>query len=262
MTTDTDAIIEAEVKHVGELLPDVYEPPAPPTLFGTSDPKLALERMGKLADALMHVVRDRKLAVGIRGKEYLTVEAWTTVGALVGVHAAIAWTRPNESGDGILARAEAQTLSGALVGAGEAECSRAEQRWKSAEPHAIRAMAQTRALSRALQAPLRHIAVLAGYAGSSAEEMPADDVPLGDTDPPARARDPVPDEVIPTAEQKAEIGALLRTLDEIDPDTDWLIRCREIVGVPWKQTTATMAGRLIEKLQAEILRLADEADAA
>src|SRR5215218_5866203 len=111
----------------------------------------------------MDVVRSQKLAVKIRGREFLTVEAWTTLGALKGVHAAIVWTKPNESGDGIIARAEARTLDGALVGAAEAECSRVETKWKTSDPYQLRSMASPRAISRALQAPLRHIAVLAGY---------------------------------------------------------------------------------------------------
>ncbi len=243
----------------GELLPVVYEPPLPATLFG-SEPRLALARMSELAEALMDVVRDRKLAVPIRGREYLTVEAWTTLGALVGVHAAIVWTRPNETGDGIVARAEARTLAGALVGAGEAECSRVEQRWKTAEPHAVRAMAQTRAISRALQAPLRHIAVIAGYAGASVEEMPVIDA-APQPKPPAGSPGPLPDEIRATVAQRDEIRALVRSLAEIEPGTDWAARCQEIVGADWLHTTATMAARLIGKLQDELGRRLDEGGA-
>lgn len=226
----------------GELVP--YEP-APATLYGTRDPKIALERMAELADALMDVVRAKQLAVSIRNREHLTVEAWTTLGALVGVHAAIVWTKPNESGDGIIARAEARTLAGALVGAAEAECSRVESRWKTAEPYAVRSMASTRAISRALQAPLRHIAVLAGYEGTSAEEVPAE-VPesRGSTDP-----------VQPTPEQKDEIKTLLRSLDLVDPAIDWPARAREIAKVPWDKLTRSRAVYLIEQLRGELAAL-------
>jgi hypothetical protein len=229
----------------GELVP--YEP-APATLYGTRDPKIALEKMSELADALMDVVRAKQLAVSIRGREHLTVEAWTTLGALVGVHAAIVWTRPNESGDGILARAEARTLDGALVGAAEAECSRTESRWKTAEPYAVRSMASTRAISRALQAPLRHIAVLAGYEGAGAEEMPLDvSEPAGPTAP-----------VQPTPEQEGEIKTLLRSLDLADPAIDWPARAREIAKVEWKMMTRSQAAHLIEKLQGELAALMPE----
>src|SRR5512132_79711 len=179
-----------------ELVP--YEP-TPATLYGTRDPKTVRDKMVEPADVLMDVVRTKQLAVRIRNREHLTVAAWTTLGAFVGVHAAIVWTKPNESGDGILARAQARTLEGALVGAAEGECSRVDSRWKDAGPYAIRSMASTRAISRALQAPLRHIAVLAGYEGTTAEEMP--------TEPAESAADPVQ----PTAEQWGEIKTLLRS---------------------------------------------------
>ena len=188
------------------------------------------------------------------------MEAWTTLGALRGVHAAIAWTRPNESGDGILARAEARTLSGALVGAGEAECSRAEQRWKSAEPHAIRAMAQTRALSRALQAPLHHIAVLAGYAGSSAEEMPADEPaqPVAKPDaPPKEKRSKIPPEHQPTHAQVVMLNETFKRLRDLAPDTDWPAVARKAAGVPsWDYATATIAEQAIVALRGYLAELA------
>jgi hypothetical protein len=197
----------------------------------------------------MDVVRKKQLAVRIRNREHLTVEAWTTLGAFVGVHAAIVWTKPNESGDGILARAEARTLEGALVGAAEGECSRVEHRWKDAEPYAIRSMASTRAISRALQAPLRHIAVLAGYEGTTAEEMPAEDPGPGKS-----AAAPVE----PSVEQWGEIKSLLRSLKHADPAIDWTARCVEIAGVPGRLLTRTGAAILIEKLRAELAALMPE----
>jgi hypothetical protein len=215
---------------------------SPATLYGTRDPRIALERMHELADALMDVVRSQHLAVSIRGREHLQVEAWTTLGALVGVHAAIVWTHPNEAGDGIIARAEARTLAGALVGAAEAECSRVEQRWKNAEPYAVRSMASTRAISRALQAPLRHIAVLAGYEGAAAEEVPPDE---------ERAPRPA-DPVAASDEQLEELRTLIRTLEGADPDTDWKSRAREMAGVRAQLLTKTGAAILIEKLQGEL----------
>jgi hypothetical protein len=228
-----------------ELVP--YEPHVPATLWG-NDPKIALQRMSEDAEALMHVVRSQDLAVRVRGREFLKVEAWTTLGALKGVHAAIVWTRANETGDGIIARAEARTLEGVLVGAAESECSRTESKWKNSDAFAIRSMAQTRAISRALQAPLRHIAVLAGYEGAAAEEVP----PEPDSPTPAEE---------PTAEQKAEIKTLLRTLDHADPAIDWQARAREHAGASSQALTRTGAEMLIEKLQGELAELVPKDEA-
>jgi hypothetical protein len=245
MTDLVDELEESEILEPGsELVP--LETPAPATLYGSRDPKLVRDKMVELADVLMDVVRTKRLAVSIRDREHLTVEAWTTLGAFVGVHAAIVWTRLNESGDGIIARAEARTLEGALVGAAESECSRVESRWKSAEPYAIRSMAQTRALSRALQAPLRHIAVLAGYEGTAAEEAPPEE--------PVVHGDVVHDDGVHHAEpasraQVEEIAALLRSLEEIDPERDWRGEARGIAGGSAGKLSNGQAETVLERLR-------------
>src|SRR3954469_6559612 len=151
---------------------DPPESAAPVTLFGTATPTVTLARMSECASALVDVVRNRRLSVRIQGREHLTVEAWTTLGALVGVYAVIESARVNETGDGYVARAVAHTLDGRIVGAAEAECSRAERTWANRDPYALRSMAQTRAISRALRAPLGQIVVLAGYDPTPQEEMP------------------------------------------------------------------------------------------
>jgi hypothetical protein len=233
---------------------DVYEPPpAQLTLFGTNDPDTALKRMSAIAERLIDVVRDRQLVARIQGKEYLTAEAWQVVGGMVGVLPVVVWTKPNETGDGYIARVEARTLSGQVVGAAEAECSRVEKVWKDRYPSTLRAMAQTRAVSRALRAPLGQIVALAGYAAASAEEMP----PIADApepEPPTRPADPV----AATAEQREELRTLIRTLQGSNADADWRARARELAGVRSEMLTKTGAEMLIEKLQGELAVPVDE----
>jgi hypothetical protein len=218
-------------------------PVAPVTLFGTSDPSVALERMSEVAKALVDVVRAQKLAVRISGREHLAVEAWTTLGGMLGVVPICEWSRPLEDGTGWEARVEARTLDGRTVGAAESMCTRAEATWAKRDEYALRGMAQTRAVSRALRSPLGQIVVLAGYEPASAEEIPEEAVK-----PPTAP-------VQPTAEQKDEIETLLRTLEHADPDTDWRGRCRELAGVPWRMLTRSGAAVLIERLQGELAGL-------
>jgi hypothetical protein len=151
MSTDIAVIEPAEAE------------PALVTLFGTQDPKATLARMAETAAALADVVRSRRLAVRIQGREHLTIEAWQTLGGLLGVYGVVEWTKPNENGDGYVARAIAKTLDGRIVGAAEAECTRAERNWQHKDAFMLRSMAQTRAVSRALKAPLGQIVTLAGY---------------------------------------------------------------------------------------------------
>jgi hypothetical protein len=232
-----------------------YEPPAPITLFGTSDPRVALERMADVATALVDVIDTRKLYATINGRKHITVEGWTTLGGMLGIVPVVTETRTNDNGDGIVAHVEARTLDGRVVGAAEGECSRAESKWKNRDPFAIRSMAQTRAISRALRAPLGQIIALAGYETTPAEEMiPVDNAPP----PPQPSPGPIPDAIKPTRDQLDEIKTLIRSLDKIDPGTDWRARCVEITGAPWDHATTTMAESLIEKLKLELLETMSE----
>jgi len=237
--------MQSELEEPGvELVP--YEPASPITLFGTSDPRVALERMADVATALVDVIDTKKLYVTISGKKHITVEGWTTLGGMLGVVPVVTGTRQNDTGDGIVATVEARTLDGRVVGAAEGECSRAETRWKSRDPFALRSMAQTRAISRALRAPLGQIIVLAGYEATPAEEMLADETHAGEL----KAAPVAP--VQATREQLDKIKRLIRRLNELRPETDWKQRAREITGGPPELMTVTIGNVLIGKLEQSV----------
>jgi hypothetical protein len=145
------------------------------TLFGTSDPAGALAQMTQVAKTLEKVVRDQRLIVSIGQSEHVRVEGWTFLGSLLGVFPIVTWTRPvlDENGEtiGWEARVEARTRAGELVGAAEAQCLRTEKSWKSRDDYALRSMAQTRAVSKALRLPLGFVMQLAGFNPTPAEEM-------------------------------------------------------------------------------------------
>lgn len=236
----------------GELLPAVIDHPAAPGLFGTDDPELVIVRAAAVSDALARVVRDRKLFARISGKEHVLVGGWTLLGSMLGVFPVTVWSRPVE--DGWEARVEARTLDGRIVGAAESECLRSERHWAKADDYAIRSMAQTRATAKALRMPLGFVMELAGFDATPADEMPTDDSRRAGRAP---TTSKIPPQVQPTAEQTQELLTLLRSLKQIEPDVDWATHCREITGAPWEMTTTTMAGRLIETLQAELARLVE-----
>lgn len=152
---------------------------APVTFFGAADPDEFVARASKAARAMGKVVDQQKLYATVSGKKYPTVEAWTLIGSMVGVYPVVVWTR--EVADGWEARVEARTRDGAIVGAAEAECRHGERSggktpWADRASFALRAMAQTRATSRALRGPLDYIMKLAGYEATPSEEM-ADGAP-------------------------------------------------------------------------------------
>jgi hypothetical protein len=160
-------VVEHEV--VEDLLPAVV-PEAPTTLFRTDDPGEIIRRATAVANELKTVLVDQKLTSTISNREHVKVEGWTLLGTLLGVFPVCVWTRKLD--DGWEARVEARTLSGAVVGAAEAECLRSEKTWSSRDDYALRSMAQTRATSKALRQPLGFVVTLAGFDSTPAEEMP------------------------------------------------------------------------------------------
>jgi hypothetical protein len=161
-------VVDAEVEE--DNLPAIREA-APVNLFGTDDPSEVIRRATSVADQLKTVLRDQKLITNISGKEHVRVEGWTLLGTMLGVFPVCEWTRQVDNG--WEARVEARTLSGAVVGAAEAECLRSEKMWSSRDDYAIRSMAQTRATSKALRQPLGFVVSLAGFDPTPAEEMPS-----------------------------------------------------------------------------------------
>ena len=145
------------------------EPALPMNLFGASTAAGIVLKATEYANALASVIRAKHLYKTIGQKNHVFVEGWTLCGSMLGVFPVCTWTRPVEGG--WEARVEARTLSGAVVGAAEASCLRAESNWKNRDDFALRSMAQTRATSKAMRLPLGFIVVLAGYEGTPAEEM-------------------------------------------------------------------------------------------
>jgi len=158
-----------------------YEQPgelATSTLFGTDNPAEVVERAAKVAATLADLVRKQNLIVRIQQSEHVRVEGWTLLGSMLGVFPVVVWTRPvmvDEKVVGWEARVEARTRSGEVVGAAESECLRTEKTWGNRDDYALRSMAQTRAVSKALRLPLGFVMQLAGFNPTPAEEMPMPD---------------------------------------------------------------------------------------
>jgi hypothetical protein len=242
----------------GELLPDVYESTAPLTLFGTSDPTLALERMATMAKLLVDVVKERKLVKKIAGSDYLLAPAWSVLGGMTGLAPYTAWVKPLEDGTGYHARVEVRRVAdGTTIAAAEQLCSRSESKWARAEDHALVGMAQTRATSRALRGPLQQIVELAGYQVTPAEEMPVDVEPKPVEPEPDHGKISPGPEHRPSPGQVEELRAMLRELHEFAPNVDWPQIAREAAGVPdFTYVTESMARRVLEELRNHLAELA------
>ncbi len=173
----TETIEDAEYAEVGTDLE--LRPAQSATLFDTTDPDEALARATGIATALQKVLKQAKLTVNIgrNARPYVLAEGWTCLGSLVGVFPRTVWTRQLENG--WEARVDAVTRDGAVVGSAESQCTRAERIWAGRDDFALRSMAQTRAMSKALRMPLGFIVVLAGFEATPADEMPVLTEPVG-----------------------------------------------------------------------------------
>jgi len=167
----TETIQGEVVEQVGQAL-ELAEAPPPTTLFRTDDPAEVVIKATAIANVLSKVLRDKKLTVKIGKGEHVLVEGWTLLGTMLGVFPICEWTRKLTNPEGWEARVIVKTLSGATVGAAEAECLRSENMWGQRDDYALRSMAQTRATSKALRQPLGFVVTLAGFSATPAEEMP------------------------------------------------------------------------------------------
>lgn len=224
-TTDTNAEV------IDGTAVEIYrQPPSTPsTLFHTDDPVEVIEKATRVADALKKVVASRGLIARIGGKEHPQVEAWQTLGSMVGVFPVRPRIRqeqwPNPVPDalkkqhdkglafGFTASFDAQRADGAVVGGAEASCMRTEKRWADADDYAVKSMAQTRATSKTLATPLRFIMTLAGYEGTPAEEMPSDGYQARQGPPPEPERPPL-------HEESAKL--VLEAIGRAKMGTDWV----------------------------------------
>jgi hypothetical protein len=245
------------------------------TLFGSSDPEAALQQMTLVARTLADVVRQQNLVVKIGQSEHVRVEGWSFLGSLLGVFPVVTWTRPFVADDGNCigweARVEARTRQGEVVGAAESECLRSEADWsytpvskygkplKPRDDYALRSMAQTRAVSKALRLPLGFVMQLAGFNPTPAEEMVAPTVDMYDPDIPFGDA-PQPEHQPPaSAAQKKKLNVLVGKLrpEQVSTQFLWEVVKREPVlsedgELHWSplrdSLTKVEASKLIESL--------------
>lgn len=133
-------------------------------------PEQVVNRATKIANALADVIKQKGLSTRIRQKDYVRVEGWSTLGAMIGVLPKEKHVNPIDNGYEAyvdLVRAS----DGVVIGGASAICTRDEKNWKDRDEFAVRSMAITRATGKAYRLGMAWIMELAGYAGTPAEEM-------------------------------------------------------------------------------------------
>jgi len=134
-------------------------------------PEQVVETATRVATALKKVVTDRRLFSSIQGKEYVRVEGWTTLGAMLGVLPREVETKRLEDGSFEAKVDLVRSSDGMVIGGASALCGMDEPKWASKPDYARRSMAVTRATGKAYRLGFSWIMELAGYASTPAEEM-------------------------------------------------------------------------------------------
>lgn len=135
------------------------------------EPDQVIARATAIAKPLGQMILDRKLYTEIKGRKYVRVEGWTTLGAMLGVLPREVAVQKLE--DGYEAQVELIRASdGLVIGRASAICLKSEKRWSTADEYAVRSMAITRATGKAFRLGFSWIIKLAGdYEPTPAEEM-------------------------------------------------------------------------------------------
>lgn len=156
------------------------EPSTAVVLWGTDDPRGMTNRMGAVADAMAAVVRQRGLVQTFKisgvNRDYVKVEGWSLVGAMIGVFPHTERVEEIRLDDGSLIgfRAFVDLIArgtDGVVGGAMAICTRDEERWADRDFNQIASMAQTRATAKAYRMTLGFVMPMAGYEATPAEEM-------------------------------------------------------------------------------------------
>lgn len=160
----------------------------------------------QLASELQRFVKDQRLTVNIKGKEYPLVESWQWAGSQLGLYPyLISVTNVStETEVKYLAEVEVRRIgTNDPVSKGIAICSNKEANKKYWDEYAILSMAQTRATGKAFRNLLSWLMKAAGFEATPAEEMDFNHVPVINED-------------VPTEEEKQILRVLVfnSTLNE------------------------------------------------
>ena len=232
-------------------------------LFGVSG---TLTKAKEIAGELSSVIEECNLAVRIGQGTHLRVEAWLTLGAMLGLTAHTKETRRILGPDGKLEGYEAtvqvcRASDGAAVSQADGACFVSEKlkrrggqsydRWSEngeVNQHAVMSMAQTRATSRSLAQVLRWIPVMSGYSGTPAEDMTVTSAPASESRPVVDSvATPSADEIAPGVIRSVVIRH--KTSTTKNNSERWAACVKFPAGVDkWLSTFDASHGEMIEKV--------------
>ena len=208
-------------------------------------PQAIVTRAQKTADACRQIVM--KCSIQLHGRGYIQAEGWQALAAATGYSPRIERVEELENGDIRAVCSLVRLSDGEIVAQAEGFVGMDEPAWNKRPRYARRAMAQTRATSRACRSALAWIVPMLGenLSTTPAEEMPHDDPQLVD---PVR----VQANKITDAQLK-KINAMVASLKNMGAISDaesFRQEMREKFGVTSsKDLTIEQASEVIDQLQ-------------
>lgn len=193
-----------------------------------------------------------KTAVKIQGKSYICVEGWQAISNRMGcMTSAVNITRCE---GGIRATGQVRRIdTGEVIAEAEGFVGDDENTWKNRPEFARRAMAQTRAISRACRSAFAFVVTMmdAGLETTPAEEMPSQEVEVR----PKFARQPpkTVEESDPLAQARLAVDKC-KTIDQLDTARRRVTE--KIESGEWTEAQAAVIKQLI-MFKAEMLQGAD-----
>lgn len=163
MADETMEIVEAEYVELGALR--------------VAGPAGVIQRASGIATELKAIIDRQKLYSRIQGRNFVRVEGWSTMGAMLGVLPREVSAQRLEDGSYEAVVELIRVSDGAIIGRASAICgmdekdSKGRLTWGSRPEYARRSMAVTRATSKAYRLGFSWIMTLAGYEPTPAEEM-------------------------------------------------------------------------------------------
>lgn len=151
-----------------------------PTQIRETDPGHVMAIVNQVAGACKAIVGAS--CIQIQGRNYIKVEGWQAIAAAHGCTASADSVTALEGGIAAVATIRRLT-DGAILGQAEGFVGDDETMWTKRPLYARRAMAQTRAISRACRSAFAHVVVAmnaghgTNFSTTPAEEVPADGFP-------------------------------------------------------------------------------------
>lgn len=162
-------------------------------------PHDVIVQAAEIAKELAGIIKDRKLTVSIQGRNFVRVEGWSTMGAMLGVlpREVTEMTKRFEDGSYESTVELIRISDGAVIGRASAlvgmdeKDSKGKPTWANRAEYARRSMAVTRATGKAYRLGFSWIIAMAGYETTPAEEMETIDGQYREAEQPTQS-DPTP----------------------------------------------------------------------